>query len=80
MRQVRLAGDRNVLVEYGPMELDLRLRIRIWALQKALANAKVFLAAYLLSESICIALVLLNRVLSPECYMTIRVASVESYI
>ncbi len=39
--QVRLAGDRCVLVEYGPMELDLKLRVRIWALQAALADAKV---------------------------------------
>ena len=39
--QVRLAGDRYVLVEYGPMELDLNLRVRIWALQAHLADAKV---------------------------------------
>jgi hypothetical protein len=39
--QVRLAGDRYVLVEYGPMELDLNLRVRIWALQAHLAAAKV---------------------------------------
>lgn len=39
--QVRLAGDRNVLVEYGPMELDLKLRVRVWALQRALAHSKV---------------------------------------
>lgn len=39
--QVRLAGDRYVLVEYGPMELDLNLRVRVWALQAHLAAAKV---------------------------------------
>ena len=39
--QVRLAGDRYVLVEYGPMELDLNLRVRVWALQGHLAAAKV---------------------------------------
>lgn len=44
-RQVRLAGDRYVLVEYGPMELDLNLRVRIWALQAHLAEAKVNNAA-----------------------------------
>ena len=39
--QVRLAGDRYVLVEYGPMELDLNLRVRVWALQARLAAAQV---------------------------------------
>ena len=39
--QVRLAGDRYVLVEYGPMELDLNLRVRVWALQQYLADKKV---------------------------------------
>lgn len=39
--QVRLAGDRCVLVEYGPMELDMKLRVRVWALQKELAHAEV---------------------------------------
>jgi urea carboxylase len=33
----RRAGDSNVLVEYGPMELDLALRMRIHALQETLA-------------------------------------------
>ena len=36
--QVRLAGDRYVLVEYGPMELDLNLRVRVWALQQYLTD------------------------------------------
>ena len=36
--QVRLAGDRYVLVEYGPMELDLNLRVRVWALQQYLID------------------------------------------
>ena len=39
--QVRLAGDRYVLVEYGPMELDLNLRVRVWALQQYLADKQV---------------------------------------
>ncbi|KIZ06735.1 UreA carboxylase [Monoraphidium neglectum] len=34
---VRLAGDRYVQLEYGPMELDLSLRARIHALEKELA-------------------------------------------
>ena len=38
---VRLAGDRYVMVEYGPMELDLNLRVRVWALEKHLAEQKV---------------------------------------
>jgi len=33
----RRDGDANVLVEYGPMELDLALRMRIHALQEILA-------------------------------------------
>ena len=33
---VRLAGDRYVMVEYGPLELDLNLRVRVWALEKHL--------------------------------------------
>lgn len=28
--QVRLAGDRYIFLEYGPMELDIALRVR-WA-------------------------------------------------
>ena len=35
---MRLAGDRYVLVEYGPMELDLNLRVRVWALQQYLTD------------------------------------------
>ena len=38
---VRLAGDRYVMVEYGPMELDLNLRVRVWALEKYLKDQKV---------------------------------------
>ena len=34
-----------MLVEYGPMELDLNLRVRVWALQQYLADKKVRLAA-----------------------------------
>ncbi|MCE5288936.1 MAG: carboxyltransferase domain-containing protein, partial [Nocardiaceae bacterium] len=34
----RRAGDENLLVEYGPLELDLGLRMRIHALQTALAE------------------------------------------
>eukprot|EP01025_Chloroclados_australasicus_P016511 TRINITY_DN1830_c0_g1_i6.p1 TRINITY_DN1830_c0_g1~~TRINITY_DN1830_c0_g1_i6.p1 ORF type:complete len:1188 (-),score=148.95 TRINITY_DN1830_c0_g1_i6:1676-5239(-) len=32
--EVRLAGDRYVMVEYGPMELDLNIRVRVYALEK----------------------------------------------
>ena len=34
--QVRLAGDASVLVEYGPMVLDLRLRLRVHRLEEEL--------------------------------------------
>lgn len=34
----RLAGDRCVFVEYGPMTIDLALRIRVTELQKRLAS------------------------------------------
>ena len=34
----RRSGDANLLVEYGPMELDLGLRMRVHALQQALAE------------------------------------------
>ncbi|PNH09902.1 Urea amidolyase [Tetrabaena socialis] len=34
--QYRLAGDRYVQVEYGPMELDVRLRVRVHCLQAIL--------------------------------------------
>eukprot|EP00878_Enallax_costatus_P006672 GHUV01006994.1.p1 GENE.GHUV01006994.1~~GHUV01006994.1.p1 ORF type:complete len:992 (+),score=332.89 GHUV01006994.1:1132-4107(+) len=36
---IRLAGDRYVQVEYGPMELDLNLRARIHCLEQQLAAA-----------------------------------------
>ncbi len=32
----RLAGDRHLLVEYGPMILDLNLRFRVHSLIEAL--------------------------------------------
>ncbi|CAM2980856.1 urea carboxylase [Prescottella defluvii] len=35
------AGDDNVLVEYGPMALDLGLRMRVHALSEALAQTRV---------------------------------------
>lgn len=35
----RAQGDRNILVEYGPMVLDLELRIRVAALASELARA-----------------------------------------
>jgi len=35
----RLSGDRNILIEYGAMELDLNLRFRVHALQQHLQNA-----------------------------------------
>ncbi len=34
---IRQAGDRYVLIEYGPLELDLELRLRVHALMSALA-------------------------------------------
>lgn len=37
----RLAGDRYVQVEYGPMELDLTLRVRVHCLEEALKKAEV---------------------------------------
>jgi len=39
---VRRAGDANVLVEYGKMELDLRLRFRAHALMQALQKQTEF--------------------------------------
>jgi urea carboxylase len=36
---VRADGDRNLLVEYGPMVLDLNLRLRVHALETALRAA-----------------------------------------
>ncbi|TQS28272.1 5-oxoprolinase/urea amidolyase family protein [Microbispora sp. KK1-11] len=35
----RRSGDDNILVEYGPMELDLGLRMRVHALSEALTEA-----------------------------------------
>ncbi len=35
----RRAGDRNLLVEYGPLELDLRLRFRVHALMNWLEQS-----------------------------------------
>ncbi|MEW5305221.1 MAG: hypothetical protein WDW36_007777 [Sanguina aurantia] len=39
--QYRLAGDRYVQVEYGPMELDLNLRVRVHCLEAWLKGANV---------------------------------------
>lgn len=39
--EFRLAGDRYIQVEYGPMELDLTLRVRVHCLEEALKQAKV---------------------------------------
>ncbi|MBN2982465.1 biotin carboxylase N-terminal domain-containing protein [Cohnella algarum] len=39
---VRISGDRNLLVEYGPMELDLRLRFQVHALMEAVRSAADF--------------------------------------
>jgi len=38
---IRQDGDANVLVEYGPMVLDLELRFRVHALQQALARRQL---------------------------------------
>ncbi|CAD7940703.1 unnamed protein product [Amoebophrya sp. A120] len=38
---VRMQGDRHVLVEYGPMLLDLRIRVRVHFLEQNLLAAKV---------------------------------------
>src|SRR5262249_1379006 len=38
---IRQDGDANVLVEYGPMVLDLELRFRVHALQQALARSQL---------------------------------------
>ncbi|MBA4142674.1 MAG: urea carboxylase [Nitrosospira sp.] len=35
----RQAGDKNLLIEYGPLELDLNLRFRVHALMESLQNA-----------------------------------------
>jgi urea carboxylase len=37
----RRAGDDNLLVEYGPMELDIALRMRVHVLAEAIAAAKL---------------------------------------
>ena len=37
----RRAGDDNLLVEYGPMELDISLRLRVHLLQEAVSQAKL---------------------------------------
>jgi urea carboxylase len=39
-RCIRQAGDRYLLVEYGPLELDLTLRFRVHALMTALATRR----------------------------------------
>ncbi|MGG1313036.1 urea carboxylase [Cohnella laeviribosi] len=36
---VRLSGDENLLIEYGPMELDLRLRFKVHALMQAIRES-----------------------------------------
>jgi urea carboxylase len=38
---IRQDGDANLLVEYGPMVLDLELRFRVHALQQALARRQL---------------------------------------
>jgi urea carboxylase len=38
---IRQSGDRNVLVEYGPMVLDLDLRFRVHALAEAVARLRL---------------------------------------
>ena len=37
----RRAGDDNLLVEYGPMELDIALRLRVHVLMQAVQEAKL---------------------------------------
>lgn len=37
----RRAGDDNLLVEYGPMELDIALRLRVHVLAQAVAQARL---------------------------------------
>lgn len=37
----RQAGDRHLLIEYGPMALDLRLRLRVHALMLQLQNERI---------------------------------------
>ncbi len=38
---IRSAGDRYLLVEYGPIVLDMNLRIRVHALETALRSAQI---------------------------------------
>lgn len=38
---IRLAGDRYILMEYGPMELDLNLRFRVHLLEQKLIEADI---------------------------------------
>lgn len=38
---VRLAGDRYIFVEYGPMELDLNLRVRVQLLEEWLEKKSI---------------------------------------
>jgi urea carboxylase len=37
----RRAGDDNLLIEYGPMELDITLRLRVHVLAEAVAQARL---------------------------------------
>jgi urea carboxylase len=37
----RRAGDDNLLIEYGPMELDITLRLRVHVLAKAVEDSKL---------------------------------------
>jgi urea carboxylase len=39
--RILCAGDENLLVEYGPMELDLRLRFRAHALMEEIKSSRV---------------------------------------
>lgn len=39
--QVRLAGDRYVFLEYGPMELDISLRVRVHEIEQYLAALNI---------------------------------------
>eukprot|EP00392_Amoebophrya_sp_AT5.2_P018846 g19487.t1 len=39
---LRMQGDRHILVEYGPMVLDLTLRVRVHFLEQNLLSADVF--------------------------------------
>ncbi|PSC69627.1 urea carboxylase [Micractinium conductrix] len=39
--KVRLAGDRYIFLEYGPMELDISLRVRVHEIEQYLAAKKI---------------------------------------